>query len=82
MILIFKQVDLFTKGDGKPFNLGENFVRDINLNFLNVDVFSVLKRVSKGKNIKVRKILVWGTERDEFLVRVPTIIGIIGLYYV
>ena len=34
MIILFKEVDSFTKGDGKPFNAGENIYRGIETSLL------------------------------------------------
>ncbi len=80
MILLFKEIDNFTKGDGKPFNAGENVYREIDLNTININLYSVLKKIYP--NILISKMFFYDEREKDLLIPVPKDLALLSKNFI
>lgn len=69
MVLTFKEIDSFLKGNGKPFNAGENIYREIDLTTINVNLYSILARIDSGALIS--KIFFYDEKDNDLIIPIP-----------
>ncbi len=80
MIILFKEIDSFTKGDGKPFNAGENIYRGIDFNTINVNLYSILKKIKQ--NIHILKVFFYDEEKQDLLIPIPKDLSLLNKNFV